>query len=82
MTIAEPATSEKAPTVRKLVLVEVEVPEDDVGRLEDFAAKLRTEPASRPKDFKEMLTTGPEWTDEFVALVNERDQRPARDVEL
>lgn len=82
MSIPEPETLAKPDSAQKLVRVEVEVPEDAIESLQAFVASLRAEPMAKAKDFKEFLTSGPEWTDEFIELVNDRDKRPARDIEL
>jgi hypothetical protein len=80
MPIADP--NEKAETRQPLVRIEVEVPEDAVPALLKHAAALRGEPSPKPTDFKTFLTSGPAWTDEFVELVNRRDRRPGRDIDL
>ena len=80
MPIAEPA--EKPATEQPLVRVEVEVPEHAVAALLEHAAALRGEPPPKPMDFKAFLTAEPAWTDEFVELVNQRDRRPRRDIDL
>ena len=37
--------------------------------------------SERPS-FKDYLMSGPEWDDEFVEMVNDRDKTPDRDIDL
>ena len=82
MSIPESDTRAKPETAQKLVRVEVEVPEGTVESVLAYAASMRGKALSDAKDFKAFLTCGPAWTDEFVELVNERDKRPPRDIDL
>lgn len=82
MPIADAETRPERPRAVKLVRVEVEVPEDAVEGLLAHVQELRGEPLPKAKDFKAFLTAGPAWTDELIELVNARDKRPARDIDL
>lgn len=82
MSVTEAKTRKDPEAATRLVRVEVEVPEDAVESLLAYAASMRGEPLPKAKDFKEFLTAAPAWTNDLVELVNDRDKRAARDIDL